>query len=76
MNVRCASIAILGVALALPLAAQETKPATPRHISLDEAVQIALKRNHVVRLATFQVEESEKSKEAARSCLLYTSRCV
>jgi outer membrane protein TolC len=74
MNVRGASIAILGVALALPLAAQETKPATPRHISLDEAVQLALKHNHVVRLATFQVEESEKSKEAARSAYFPTLR--
>jgi outer membrane protein TolC len=74
MNVRCAFIAILGVALALPLAAQETKPATPRHISLDEAVQLALKHNHVVRLATFQVEESDKSKEAARSAYFPTLR--
>src|ERR1700688_16716 len=74
MNVRGASIAILGVALALPLAAQETKPATPRYISLDEAVQLALKHNHVVRLATFQVEESEKSKEAARSSYFPTLR--
>jgi outer membrane protein TolC len=74
MNIRGASIAILGVALAIPLAAQETKPETPRHISLEEAVQLALKHNHDVRLATFQVEESEKSKDAARSAYFPTLR--
>ena len=39
------------------LAAQEAKPSSPRHITLEEAVQLALKHNHVVRIAGYQVEE-------------------
>jgi hypothetical protein len=32
--------------------AQESKSPSPRHITLDEAVQLALKHNHVVRIAS------------------------
>jgi outer membrane protein TolC len=39
----------------------------PRHITLQEAVQLALKHNHVVRIAGYKVEESEHAKEVARS---------
>src|SRR5277367_370124 len=49
-------------------AAQAPKPSsTPRHITLEEAVQMALKHNHVVRIAAYKVEEKEHAKDAARS---------
>jgi outer membrane protein len=38
-----------------------------RHITLQEAVQLALKHNHVVRMAGFQVQERQHAKEAAKS---------
>src|ERR1700693_2261396 len=49
------------------LAAQESKPVSPRRITLDEAVQLALKHNHVVRIAGYKVEEKEHAKDVARS---------
>jgi outer membrane protein TolC len=49
------------------LAAQETKSPAPRRITLDEAVQLALKHNHVVRIAAYKVEEKQRTKEIARS---------
>ena len=50
-----------------PLGAQEAKVAAPRHITLDEAVQLALKHNHVVRIAAYNVQEKEHTKDIARS---------
>jgi outer membrane protein TolC len=49
------------------LAAQEIKPPSPRRITLDEAVQLALKHNHVVRIAGYKVQEKEHAKEVMRS---------
>jgi outer membrane protein TolC len=50
-------------------AAQETSnPASPpRHIALQEAVQLALKRNHDIRIAGYSVEEKQQAKQVARS---------
>jgi outer membrane protein TolC len=48
-------------------AAQETKSPAARRITLDEAVQLALKHNHVVRIATYKIEEKEHTKDIARS---------
>jgi outer membrane protein TolC len=39
----------------------------PRHITLQEAVQLALKHNHSVRIANFQVEEKQRAKDVAKS---------
>jgi len=39
----------------------------PRHITLHEAVELALKHNHNVRLAGFSVDEKQHAKEAAKS---------
>lgn len=39
----------------------------PRHITLQEAVQLALKHNHSVRIANFQVEEKQHAKDVAKS---------
>jgi outer membrane protein TolC len=47
--------------------AQQTDSTAPRHITLQEAVQLALKHNHVVRIAQYQVEEKQHAKDVARS---------
>ena len=38
-----------------------------RHITLQEAVQLALKHNHVVRISELRVQESQHAKDVARS---------
>jgi len=48
-------------------AAQEKQSASPRHLALDEAVQLALKHNHVVRIAGYKVGEKEHIRDLARS---------
>ena len=40
---------------------------SPRQITLQEAVQLALKHNHSVRIAELQVEQKQDAKAAARS---------
>jgi outer membrane protein TolC len=45
-----------------------------RKITLQEAVQLALHHNHVVRIAGFQVEEKQHAKDAARSSYFPTLR--
>jgi hypothetical protein len=49
--------AILSLSCAAILSAQEAKSLSPRPITLDEAVQLALKHNHIVRIAAYKVEE-------------------
>ena len=39
----------------------------PRHITLQEAVQMALQHNHLVRIDQFKVEEQQHVKEVAKS---------
>jgi outer membrane protein TolC len=51
----------------LALSAQEQTPAPPRAMTLDEAVQLALKNNHFVRLATLRVDEKQHVKDIAKS---------
>jgi len=46
---------------------QQTDSISPRVITLREAVELALKHNHVVRIAEFKVEEKQHAKEVARS---------
>jgi outer membrane protein len=50
-------------------AAQETGNTAPppRHISLPEAVQLALKHNHDIRIAGYSVEQKEHAKQAEMS---------
>jgi len=48
-------------------AAQQTDSAATRHITLQEAVQLALKHNHIVRITQYQVEEKQHAKDVARS---------
>ena len=68
MNLRAALLcALLSILLAQTLTSQEAKSPPPRHITLEEAVQLALKHNHVVRIAAYKVEEKEHTKDIARS---------
>jgi outer membrane protein TolC len=55
-------------------AQQTNSKAAPRKINLEEAVALALKHNHVVRIATFHVEEEQHAKDVARSAYLPTLR--
>ena len=52
---------------AAKLVAQEVKAPDARHITLQEAVELALKHNHAVRIAAYKVEEKERTKDIARS---------
>jgi outer membrane protein TolC len=67
MNLRVALLSVSLLPHTCTLEAQESKPVSPRRITLDEAVQLALKHNHVVRIAGYKVEEKEHAKEVARS---------
>jgi outer membrane protein TolC len=68
MNLRGGVLAVplLLSSLAVPVRAQTTETAA-RHITLAEAVQLALKQNHVVRIAELEVEEKQHAKDKARS---------
>src|SRR5262249_17063460 len=56
-------------------AAEDSAPAPAvRHITLQEAVQLALRHNHVVRIAGFQVEEKQHAKDVAKSSYFPTLR--
>jgi outer membrane protein TolC len=59
----------LAIAFSCCLAgAGETGNTPPsRHMTLEEAVQLALKHNHVIRIASFTVEEKQHEKEIAKS---------
>jgi outer membrane protein TolC len=46
---------------------QQTGSTTSRTINLHQAVELALKHNHVVRISAFKVEEEQHAKEVARS---------
>jgi outer membrane protein TolC len=52
--------------------AQEQATNTSRHLTLQEAVQLALKHNHVVRIAGLRVEEMQHAKEKAKSAYFPT----
>src|SRR6201987_3242950 len=54
--------------------AQQPESNVPRRLNLHEAVELALKHNHVVRIAAFHVEEKRHAKEVARSAYLPTIR--
>ncbi len=59
-------IALIAASFPVCAGAQNAEPA-PRHITLTEAVQLALKRNHLVLIAGLQVQEKQHAKDAARS---------
>ena len=57
-----------------PGLAQQPESNVARRLNLHEAVDLALKHNHVVRIATLHVEEEKHAKEIARSAYLPTIR--
>jgi outer membrane protein TolC len=59
-----AAFLLLGQAFVL---GQQTEPALPSSINLHDAVALALKHNHAVRIASLHVEEEQHAKEVARS---------
>jgi outer membrane protein TolC len=52
------------------LRGQQTESPAPRKLNLHDAVELALKHNHVVRIAALHVEEEQHAKEVARSAYL------
>lgn len=74
MTVRITAFWLVLLLIAGPMLGQETKPSPTRRLTLDEAVQLALKHNHVIRIAGFKVEEARQAKEAARSSYFPTIR--
>jgi len=60
---------VIATTLSSPLAlADETNGAGPaRHITLHEAVQLAVKHNHNVRIAGYAADQKQHAKEAAKS---------
>jgi outer membrane protein TolC len=68
MNLRGGALAVLLLLSGLARSVRaQTADTAARHITLAEAVQLALKQNHVVRIAELQVEEKQHAKEVARS---------
>ena len=62
-------LALVALALSrcLAFAGQSSDVAPPRHITLQEAIHLALERNHSVRIAGYSVEEKQHEKEIAKS---------
>lgn len=64
----------LALSRALGFAGEPRDTALPRHITLQEAVQLALKHNHNVHIAGYKVEEKQHAKEVAKSAYFPTIR--
>ena len=64
-----ALLLLVTIAVSSCLAGSEETSNTPppRHITLQEAVQLALKHNHDIRIASYTVEEKQHAKEIAKS---------
>src|SRR5580765_4982333 len=58
----------------LTLADETSSTAPSRRITLREAVQLALKHNHNVRIAGYAVDEKQHAKEAAKGSYLPSIR--
>jgi outer membrane protein TolC len=70
MNLRPVLILTVLSAGHLYTVAQREDFSVPRTINLQQAVALALKHNHDVRISSLKVEEDERAKEAARSAYL------
>jgi outer membrane protein TolC len=66
--------AVLFVSSFAVSAGAQSTPPRPRHITLSEAVQLALKHNHQARIAGFKVDEMRDAKDVARSSYFPTIR--
>ena len=67
MTVRSLILALLFSAGGRTAFAQPPEPSTARRVTLTEAVDLALARNHAVRLGQLAVEEKDRAKEVAKS---------
>src|SRR5262249_26739875 len=70
MRLRASIFAVLFSAGACAAFAQRPEVPAARPITLDEAVDLALAHNHLVRLAQLSVDEKEHAKDAAKSGFL------
>jgi outer membrane protein TolC len=64
----------LVLSVTLAFAGEPGDPASARHITLHEAVQLALQHNHNIHIAEYKVEEKQHAKEVAKSAYLPTIR--
>jgi outer membrane protein TolC len=60
-------IVFLALSAAVAFAQQTDNTVPPRHITLHEAVQLALQHNHIVRIDEFKVQEKQEAKQATKS---------
>jgi outer membrane protein TolC len=60
-------IVFLALSAAAAFAQQTDNTVPPRHITLHEAIQLALQHNHVVRIDEFKVQEKQEAKRASKS---------
>src|SRR5271170_1401784 len=60
-------IVFLALSAAAAFAQQSNNTVPPRHITLHEAVQLALQHNHIVRIDEFKVQEKQEAKQATKS---------
>jgi outer membrane protein TolC len=70
MKLNVAPFLLAATAFSLYIAAAQEISNTappPRQITLQEAVQLALKHNHDIRIAGYTVEEKERAKQVAKS---------
>jgi outer membrane protein TolC len=70
MKLNVALFLLAATAFSLYIAAAQEISNTappPRQITLQEAVQLALKHNHDIRIAGYTVEEKERAKQVAKS---------
>ena len=76
MKRKVARLVLMTALFACIAAAQEitNTAAPPRHIALPEAVQLALKHNHDIRIAGDTVEEQKQAKRVAKSAYFPTIR--
>src|ERR1700734_1034122 len=76
MKRKVARLVLVTALFACIAAAQEitNTAAPPRHIALPEAVQLALKHNHDIRIAGDTVEEQKQAKRVAKSAYFPTIR--
>src|SRR5271165_7243596 len=72
MQLVLAAVAVVSGTIAFAGELGDTAP--PRHVSLHEAIELALKHNHNVRIAAYKVEEKQHTKEAAKSTYFPTIR--
>ena len=67
MTLRVSIVALLLSATTSSAFAQQPEMPAARRLTLREAVDLALARNHAVRLAQLSVDEKDRAKEVARS---------